>query len=133
MPMIQVSYSTPNPSSDLPRKVAALSTRLAQEKLGKQPDVTAVAVQRVAAEDWYIAGQSLAEAGLASFFLDIRITTGTNTKDEMAAFIAAAYAGFTALLGPLHAESYVHVHEAQGFAYGYGGQTQERRYIAARS
>ncbi|WP_428249323.1 tautomerase family protein [Ferrovibrio sp.] len=133
MPMIQVSYSTPNPASDLSRWIAALSTRLAQEKLGKQPEVTAVAVQQVAAADWYIAGQSLAEAGLASFFLDIRITTGTNTKDEMAAFVAAAYAEFGTLLGPLHAESYVHVHEAQGFAYGYGGQTQERRYIAARS
>jgi 4-oxalocrotonate tautomerase len=34
------------------------------------------------------------------------------------------------LLGPLHEESYVHVHDVRGDAYGFGGLTQERRYIA---
>jgi len=32
----------------------------------------------------------------------------------------------------LHEESYVHVHDVRGDAYGYGGLTQERRYIAAQ-
>jgi 4-oxalocrotonate tautomerase len=36
------------------------------------------------------------------------------------------------LLGPLHHESYLHVDEVRGGAYGFGGQTQERRYIAGR-
>jgi 4-oxalocrotonate tautomerase len=34
------------------------------------------------------------------------------------------------LLGPLHHESYAHVDEVRGDAYGFGGLTQERRYIA---
>jgi len=34
------------------------------------------------------------------------------------------------LLGPLHNESYVHVNEVRGDAYGYGGLTQNKRYIA---
>jgi 4-oxalocrotonate tautomerase len=36
------------------------------------------------------------------------------------------------LLGPLHQESYLHVHEVRGDAYGFGGLTQERRYIAGQ-
>jgi 4-oxalocrotonate tautomerase len=37
------------------------------------------------------------------------------------------------LLGPLHHESYLHVDEVRGDAYGFGGLTQERRYIAGKA
>ena len=33
------------------------------------------------------------------------------------------------LLGEVSDESYVHVIDARGDAYGYGGKTQSRRYI----
>ena len=36
------------------------------------------------------------------------------------------------LLGPLHGESYVHVNDVRADAYGFGGLTQERRYIARK-
>ena len=36
------------------------------------------------------------------------------------------------LLGPVHEESYAHVDEVKGDAYGFGGLTQERRYIAGK-
>jgi 4-oxalocrotonate tautomerase len=36
------------------------------------------------------------------------------------------------LLGHLHEESYIHVSEVNADAYGFGGLTQERRYIADR-
>ena len=36
------------------------------------------------------------------------------------------------LLAPLHEESYAHVDEVKGDAYGFGGLTQERRYIAGK-
>jgi 4-oxalocrotonate tautomerase len=36
------------------------------------------------------------------------------------------------LLGPLHNESYAHVDEVKGDSYGFGGLTQERRYIASK-
>ncbi len=34
--------------------------------------------------------------------------------------------------GPLHNESYLYVDEVRGDAYGFGGLTQERRYIAGK-
>ena len=54
----------------------------------------------------------------------------TSESFEPLAWKHAAKAGLP--LGPLHEESYVHVHEARGDAYGFGGLTQERRYIAGK-
>lgn len=133
MPMIQIAFATARTSTDLEAAIAARASLLAADKLGKDPGVTAVRVERADARRWYCGGRDLAEQQTAAFWLDIRVTEGTNTKDEKAAFIAAVFAAMDELIGPLHPESYVHVVEARADSYGYGGVTQERRYIAARS
>ena len=130
MPLITVTVSTPHQKVLDKAAIAAEVSRLSTTILRKDPKVTAVVVSRVPSDDWFCGGKSLTEAWLASFWLDIHITDGTNTKDEKAAFIAAAYESMAQLLGPLHEESYVHVHDVRGDAYGFGGLTQERRYIA---
>lgn len=130
MPLITVTLSSPHPQMPAKAAVAAEVSRLSSTILHKDPKVTAIIVSTVPAEDWFCGGRSLAEQKLASVWLDIHITDGTNTKDEKAAFIAEAYAAFGRLLGPLHEESYVHVHDVRDDAYGFGGLTQGRRYIA---
>jgi 4-oxalocrotonate tautomerase len=100
--------------------------------LHKDPKVTAIIVKSVEAADWFAGGKSLAEQNLASFWLDIHVTEGTNTKDEKAAYIGAVFKRMGELLGPLHHESYLHVDEVRADAYGFGGLTQERRYIAGK-
>lgn len=133
MPIIQVKYSTPKqkPAGLVPQ-IAAAASRLSAQHLRKNPEVTAVTVETVPAENWFAGGVSLAEQKKASFFLDIKIVDGTNTKDEKAAFIAAVFATMGELLGDLHHESYVYVHDVSATAYGFGGLTQERRYIAGK-
>lgn len=132
MPIIQVKYSTPKQASGLVNEIAAAASRLAAQQLRKNPEVTAVTVESIAAENWFAGGMSLAEQTKASFFLDIKIVDGTNTKDEKAAFIAAVFTTMGELLGDLHHESYVYVHDVSASAYGFGGLTQERRYIAGK-
>ncbi len=132
MPIIQVKYSTPNAKPGLVPQIAAAASRLSAQHLRKNPDLTAVTVEAVPAEAWFAGGVSLAEQGKASVFLDIKIVDGTNTKDEKAAFIAAVFATMGELLGDLHRESYVYVHDVSASAYGFGGLTQERRYIAGK-
>ena len=100
--------------------------------LHKDPKVTAIIVKSVDAADWFAGGKSLAEQSLASFWLDVHVSEGTNTKDEKAAYLAALFQRMGELLGPLHEESYAHVDEVKGDAYGFGGLTQERRYIAGK-
>jgi 4-oxalocrotonate tautomerase len=132
MPIIQVKYSTPSQTPGLVREIAAAASRLSAQHLRKNPEVTAVTVEAVAGDNWFAGGVSLAEQNKASFFLDIKIVDGTNTKDEKAAFIAAVFTTMGELLGDLHHESYVYVHDVSASAYGFGGLTQERRYIAGK-
>jgi 4-oxalocrotonate tautomerase len=130
MPLIQVKYGSPQKADR--NAIAAKASALAAEFLHKDPKVTAVIVEQVPAEDWFCGGRSLAAQGVASFWFDIKITDSTNTKDEKAAFIAQTFDAMQAILGRLHEESYVLVHDVHGYAYGFGGLTQEQRYIDAK-
>ncbi|MGY4395454.1 4-oxalocrotonate tautomerase [Sphingomonas sp. UYAg733] len=131
MPMIAVRYVTPKPRPELRPRIAELVARLGAKKLGKDPSVTAVLVEPADPDSWFIAGAPPSDAGLSAFWLDIKITAGTNTKAETTAFVTAAYEGMAELLGPLHDECYVYVHAADGDAYGFGGRTQNGRWAAA--
>lgn len=133
MPMITVRYAAVQRKSGLTGSIAQAANKLSADILHKNPQITAVTVEEIAAENWFIGDRSLAQHGLASFWLDIRIVDGTNTREEKAAFVAAAFAKMKELLGPLHDESYVHVNEVRGDAYGYGGVTQNERYFAGKT
>jgi hypothetical protein len=47
-------------------------------------------------------------------------------------YVAAVFERMGELLGPRHNESYLRVHDVRADAYGFGGPTQERRYIALK-
>ena len=131
MPIINISV-TGKPDAELSAAIAREATDITAKELRKDPTITAVAVTYVDPRHWFAGGKSLAEQGLASFWLDVHVSEGTNTKDEKAAYLAALFQRMGELLGPLHEESYAHVDEVKGDAYGFGGLTQERRYIAGK-
>ncbi|MCP4618543.1 MAG: 4-oxalocrotonate tautomerase family protein [Bradyrhizobium sp.] len=132
MPLISVTYSAQRETPALKADVAAAITELTANILHKDPKVTAVIVKSVDAADWFAGGKSLAEQKLASYWIDTHVSEGTNTKDEKAAYLAAVFQRMGELLGPLHEETYLHVDEVRGDAYGFGGLSQERRYIAGK-
>ena len=132
MPLITVAYSTSRQAPSLKSDIANAVTELTAKMLHKDPKVTAIIVKSIEAEDWFAGGKSLAAQKLASYWIDIHVSEGTNTKDEKAAYLAAVFERMAELLGPLHHETYLHVDEVRGDAYGFGGLTQERRYIAGK-
>jgi 4-oxalocrotonate tautomerase len=132
MPLISVTYSSSRDAPSLKADIAADVAELTATILHKDPKLTAIIVKSVDAADWFAGGKSLKEQKLGSFWLDIHISEGTNTKDEKAVYIAAMFKRMGELLGPLHNESYLHVDEVRADAYGFGGLTQERRYIAGK-
>jgi 4-oxalocrotonate tautomerase len=132
MPLITVTYSSFRTAPSLKAEIASAVSDLTARILRKDPKVTAIIVKSVDGGDWFAGGQSLAEQSLASFWLDVHVSEGTNTKDEKADYLAATFRRMGELLGPLHHESYLHVDEVRGDAYGFGGLTQERRYIAGK-
>jgi 4-oxalocrotonate tautomerase len=130
MPLITVAYASSRQSASLKSDIASAVSELTAKILRKDLKVTAIIVKSVDAADWFAGGRSLAEQKLASYWIDIHVSEGTNTKDEKAAYLAAMFSRMAELLGPLHHETYLHVDEVKGDAYGFGGLTQERRYIA---
>lgn len=131
MPFVNVVVAG-RPDPALSARIAGTVAELTNRHLGKDPSVTAVAVSYVAPDHWFVAGRSLASAGLASYWLDIKVTDATNTKDEIETYIAALYTRMGELLSGVHEESYALVDAVPAAAYGYGGKTQEHRFVAGR-
>lgn len=131
MPLLNVTLSGV-PDDALAAAVAAALSEITARILRKDPAVTAVAVSFVPAAHWFTGGVSLAAKGASSFSLDVLVVDGTNTKDEKAAYLDAVFAAMAGLLPKLDPESYILVREVKADAYGYGGRTQEHRYVARR-
>jgi 4-oxalocrotonate tautomerase len=131
MPILDLKLSA-QPDPDLVAAVSETLLELTTRILHKQRQLTAIAIDFVPPEHWVVGGATLAAQHRRSFFLEIKIVDGTNTKDEKAAYVAAVFDAMARLLGDLHDESYVHLHDVRADAYGYGGRTQEFRYISAR-
>jgi 4-oxalocrotonate tautomerase len=129
MPILNLKVSASRTAS-LSRTLSEGLVEATARILRKNPEITAVAIDYVSPEDWIVGGRSLAEQKKASFWLDIKVVDGTNTKDEKALYLAEVFAFMGRVLGTLHEESYVLVHEVPADAYGFGGLTQEHRYIA---
>lgn len=129
MPIINIAV-TGTPDAALSARIAAEITDLTRAHLKKDPTVTAVAVTYLDPSHWFAGGKSLAAQDANTFWLDIKVVDGTNTKPELAAYLEQVYAAMTRLLGRIHHESYVLVHEVPASAYGFGGKTQEFRFIS---
>ena len=127
MPILNVKVSAPR-TTELSERINEMLLELTSRVLGKRRDLTAVVIDYVDPGDWFVAGKSLAEQKLASFYFDVKVVDETNTKAEKARYVAEAFEAFAALLGPLLHESYVHVHDVRAAAYGFGGKTQEYRH-----
>jgi 4-oxalocrotonate tautomerase len=117
------------PSQDVTDKIASVLTDLTAEVLKKKRELTAVAVEYVASEQWFIGGTSLAEQALRSFYLDIKVTEGTNTKDEKALYVSRVFAAIEGIVGSVAPASYIVIHEVRADSWGYQGETQEFRYV----
>lgn len=132
MPYLNVKLSVPE-SAQVNAGIAAVLTDLTADVLGKRRDLTAVEIEYVPPQRWFIGGTSLHEQGARSFRLDIKVTEGTNTKDEKSRYVAQVFAAIEAIVGPLAPASYIVVHEVRADAWGYEGQTQESRYIRGKA
>ena len=131
MPIINVSV-TGKPDAKLSQAIAKDVTEITAMHLRKDPTITAVAVSYFDPQHWFAGGKSLAEHGSNTFWLDIKVVDGTNTKLELEAYLKAIFEAFGRLLGGVHEESYAFVHEVPAAAYGYGGRSQEFRFISGR-
>jgi 4-oxalocrotonate tautomerase len=130
MPYLRVRIATSKKEADFSQKVATMLTQLAVSKLGKNAAAAAVDVKLANPADWFIGGRPLIETEESSFFVEVKITSATNSRDDKAAFVRAVYDQMTQLLGKVAKTSYVVLQDVASDSWGYGGKTQEYRYIS---
>jgi len=128
MPYLNIKIAA-SESPEISKKIAVLLTDLTATLLGKKRELTAVAIDYVIPSNWFIAGENVTST---SFYLDIKVTEGTNTKNEKAAYIKQVFTGLSAILGEVAPASYIVIHEVRADAWGYQAETQEFRYINGR-
>jgi 4-oxalocrotonate tautomerase len=129
MPILTVVVSG-GPDADCDASIADALAQLTADVLRKDRRLTSVAIAHVPDAQWFVGGAALDAQRRASFFVDVRVTAGTNSQEEKARYIAAVFARMRDLLGTPHEASYVHVHEVPADAWGYGGLTQAQRQTA---
>jgi 4-oxalocrotonate tautomerase len=127
MPILTVKVSGKK-SNELTRQIGEHLMDITSRILKKKPELTAIAIDFVEHDAWFVGGRLLSDIGKNSVYFDIKITDETNTKDEKAQYIREAFDGFARLLGNLHEESYIYIQDVRATAYGYGGKTQEYRF-----
>ena len=127
MPILNVKVSG-DKDVQVTRKITTLLLDTTTRILKKKPEVTAITIQYVPSDCWVIGGELLSEQSKSSFYLDIKVTDETNTKDEKADYIREVFEGFKGILGDLHDESYIYVENVRPAAYGFGDRPQEFRY-----
>lgn len=131
MPFIRISLAGKQPSAEQIQHLQSETTRLMAEILNKRPEVTVVAVEFVPGSNWSIGGLSLQQSSKLGH-MEAFITAGTNSEQEKADFIAAAYQMLTSVLGQDCTPVYVVVIDIDAANWGYDGQTQAARKLAAQ-
>jgi 4-oxalocrotonate tautomerase len=131
MPILNVKLCTTR-SPETSARIASALTDLTVEILEKKRELTAVAIEYVAATEWFIGGSALVNQPSSTFHLDIKVTEGTNTKDEKALYVRRVFSAIEGIVGPVAPASYIVVHDVRGDSWGYQGETQECRYVRGK-
>lgn len=126
MPYLNLKLGV-EPVEGLAGRAASMLATITAERLGKQRALTSVLVEFAPRAQWFVGGARAVE--FATFYLDIKITEGTNTKTEKSLFQREAFAAMESLLGPVHPASYIVIHDVRADSWGYSGQTQEHRHV----
>ncbi len=126
MPYINVKLNAKE-SDEVREKVVAIVLKNTTNILNKKAEVTSVLVEFVSQKSWNIGGKTC-----VTFYLNIKITKGTNTKEQKANYIEKTYKDFNELLEEVNPASYIVIDEVEADSWGFEGLTQEYRYIQSK-
>lgn len=130
MPILNLKTTKALDANSLKALIQQL-TKVTETILKKRSEVTAVCVEFIDPSQWFIHHEPITHLSKETFYLDIKVTESTNTKDEKNAYISSVFELMQAHLGAISPVSYVYIEEVKADSYGYGGKSQEFRYIEA--
>ena len=132
MPYLNVRIATEE-SAEIAEKIISILMKHTSEILGKKPEVTSIDINFVSPKLWFVGGTAIDAKDEVTFYLDIKVTDGTNTKGEKAEYLKKVFADFESVLGAITPASYIVIHDVRADSWGFQGKTQEYRFIQAQS
>ncbi|MHB8728435.1 MAG: tautomerase family protein [Sulfuricaulis sp.] len=132
MPYLNAKISG-SESPEITTQVADILANLTTSILRKKRELTSVTIEYVDGNKWFAAGTPISAQEVKTFYLEIHVTEGTNTKDEKANYIKEVFAAMQSVLGKLHPASYIIIKNVGADSWGYQGATQEFRYIKGKN
>ncbi len=132
MPYLNVRIAREE-SSDIADEVVSALMKRTSELLGKKQEVTSIDIEFISPELWYVGGKRVSEQNAVTFYLDIKVTNGTNTKNEKAEYVKSVFSDFESILGTITPASYIVIHDVRADSWGFQGKTQEFRFINSQS
>ena len=132
MPYLNVRISM-NESSEVAEKIVDVLMSHTNTILGKKPEVTSIDIEFISPDNWFVGGDRVSKKESVTFYLDIKITEGTNTKSEKAKYVQEVFKDFESIVGPITPASYIVIHDVRADSWGFQGRTQESRFIQAQS
>ena len=123
MPYINIKLNAKK-SDELIKKITDVVLENTTIILNKKAAVTSVLVEFVEQNNWSVGGEKI-----PTFNLDIKITKGTNTKEQKANYIKKCYKDFQELLGEISPASNIIIDEIDADSWGFECLTQEFRYV----
>jgi 4-oxalocrotonate tautomerase len=123
MPYIDIKID-PLPPAEQADKLAQGVTDALVTVAGKRREVTAVRIAGSEAALWTCGGSP---CGKTTAYLDIKITQGSNSRQQKATLIERCHRLLRETLGELAEASYIVIHELPAENWGYCGLTQAAR------
>ncbi len=119
-------------SPKIAEKIVAALMAHTSEVLGKKPEVTSIDINFVSPELWFVGGTRVSDTDAVTFYLDIKVTEGTNTKAEKTKYVNKVFADIDAIIGPITPASYIVIHDVRADSWGFQGLTQEFRFVQSQ-
>ena len=132
MPYLNIKISG-DESVDVATKVANSFLENTTNILGKKPEVTSINIEFMKPTFWFIGSNSIEQKKCSTFYCDIKITEGTNTKVQKETYVKQCFNDMQSILGELEPASYIVIDDIKGDSWGFEGVTQEYRFIQSRN
>lgn len=126
MPIISVQLTKPL-THEQNQYIAQSVTDIMENTLGKKSQLTAVKIEQIPDQCWFINSQNTESSLQHSAFVTAHISAGTNTEEEKSLAIQQLYQLLEQTINNLSEISYVIINEIPMSDWGYGGKTQLER------
>lgn len=127
MPYLNCKLSVKK-SQNTAKKVANMLLENTSKILKKNKDVTAINIEFISPECWFIGNSSVDMNNTNTFYLNIKVTDSTNTKQEKSQYIQKVFDDMSSILGTVSSTSYIVIEDIKSDSWGFGGKTQEYHF-----